>query len=82
MINIYTFRSKDLRIPDNASLRSDETFCSERSASDIEPFLDTMTRLAENPMFQRVCIIVHQKLMVGFGSLVVGVSVSNRKPFA
>jgi hypothetical protein len=47
----------------------------ERSASDIEPFLDAMTRLAEKLIFQRLCIIVHQKFMVRFGSLGVRVSV-------
>jgi hypothetical protein len=54
----------------------------ETSASDIEPILDTMTRLAEKPIFQRVCIKVHQNFVVGFGSLCVRVSVSCRKSFA
>ena len=54
----------------------------ERSASDIELFLDTMTRLAEKTILQRIWIIVHQKFMVGFDSLRVRVFVSWRKSFA
>ena len=54
----------------------------ERSASDIEPFLDTMTRLAEKPILQRICITMHQTFMVGFGSFGVRASVSCRKSFA
>jgi hypothetical protein len=53
-----------------------------RSASDIEPFLDTTTRLAEKTILRRVWIIVHKKFMVGFGSLDVRVFVSWRKSFA
>jgi hypothetical protein len=53
----------------------------ERYASDIELFLDTMTRLAENSIFQRVCIKMRQTFMVGFGSLGIRVSILCRKSF-
>jgi hypothetical protein len=53
-----------------------------RSASDMEPFLVTMTRLAENPVLQRICNVVHQTFLVGFGSLGARVSVACRTSFA